>query len=418
LDKSNLHIDANGLYSFILSGLIISAFNTRFQRHFKLTGLSRIKFTACKRLALPAFSTLAVCLVISTFQFFNLGSLVGKSWASSNDATWIQVDGETYGAQADKHGPIGGGRGYTGILTTGDLVVENLDQLLAAIDKAEAGQIIFIPGQVEIDCTARVYIEQLVLKIPGGVTLASNRGHNGSKGALIYSDALKTTRVIRPMGPDVGITGLRIRGPNPKRYLDHHRRSFAEGPGREYYYSFPTSTGIWMEHPGLEVDNCEISGFSQDGIYLVKGNRHHVHHNFIHHCQYQGLGYGITNNYASSLIERNLFNFNRHSIAGTGRPGCSYEARHNIELGTCLGHCFDMHGSKDGTDIAGTMILIHHNTFRAPNTPIVIRGVPQDLCMVSHNWFLRHANPKKAVRAYEKTIVKNNVYGTSPVKGD
>jgi hypothetical protein len=77
-----------------------------------------------------------------------------------------------------------------------------------------------------------------------------------------------------------------------------------------------------------------------------------------------------------------------------------------------------MHGSKDGTDIAGTMILIHHNTFRAPNTPIVIRGVPQDLCMVSHNWFLRHANPKKAVRAYEKTIVKNNVYGTSPVKGD
>ena len=304
---------------------------------------------------------------------FHGGALVGKSWASSTEATWIQVDGETYGAQSDQRGPIGGGRGYTGVVTTGDLIVENLDQLLDALGKVKAGLIIFIPGQVEIDCTARVYIEQLVLEIPGGVTLASNRGDKESKGALIYSDALKTPKLIRPMGPDVRITGLRIRGPNPKRYNDHHRRSFAEGRGSEYYYKFPFSRGIEMEHSGLEVHNCDISGFSHAAIDLVKGDRHHIHHNFIHHCQYQGLGYGVAHGIASSLIERNLFDFNRHSIAGAGVPGNSYEARHNVELGTSLSHCFDMHGGrdrKDGTDIAGTKIFIHHNTFRAPNTPI------------------------------------------------
>jgi hypothetical protein len=251
------------------------------------------------------------------------------------------------------------------------------------------------------------------------VTLASDRGYKESKGALIYSDALKTTRLIRPEGPDVRITGLRIRGPNPKRYIDHHRRSFAEGRGSEYYYSFPTSTGIWMEYSGLEVDNCEISGFSHAGIFLVKGDRHHIHHNFIHHCQYKGLGYGVALDIASSLIERNKFNFNRHSIAGDGRPGCSYEARHNVELGTALSHCFDMHGwrdRKDGTDIAGTKIIIHHNTFRTHKLPIHIRGVPEEVCRVYSNWFPRHVNPEKAVRAHEKTVVENNAYGTSPVR--
>lgn len=335
----------------------------------------------------------------------------------AEEATSVKVDGEIYGAQPDKVGPIGGGRGYTKIVTKGDLVAKNLDQLLDALSKAKAGQVVFVPDQTMIDCTARVYIEELVLEIPAGVTLAGNRGQDGSKGALICSDALKTPTLIRVAGPDVRITGLRLQGPNSKRYLDHHHRSFAEGRGHGYYYKFPTSNGITTEHPSLEVDNCDISGFAHSGIYLVKGDRHLVHHNFIHHCQYAGLGYGVSHNEASSLIERNLFDFNRHSIAGTGNPGCGYEARHNVELGTSLSHCFDMHGGrdrKDGTDIAGTKILIHHNTFRAPETPVVIRGVPQETCKVYGNWFPRHAGPKNAVRALKNTHVENNAHGTDP----
>jgi hypothetical protein len=299
-------------------------------------------------------------------------------------------------------------------MAKGDYIVKDLDTLLDALSRAKVGQTVFIPGETEIDLTARIYIEELVLEVPEGVTLAGDRGHGGSQGALLTSDALKTPAMIRAIGPGARITGLRICGPNPKRYLDHHRRSFGVGGrGHEYYYKFPTSNGITTEYPRLEVDNCEISGFAHAGVYLITADGHHIHHNYIHHCQYQGLGYGVCHNTASSLIEQNLFNWNRHSIAGTGRPGNSYVARHNVELGESLSHCFDMHGGRDredGTDIAGTTIEIYNNTFRAQQTPVMIRGVPQEKCEVHHNWFLKHSEAREAVRSSGNTEVFSNAY--------
>ena len=340
--------------------------------------------------------------------------------AAADEPTWVEVGNAVYGAQPDDRGPIGGGAGYVGVVTQGDVTVKTVDSLLDALAKAKTGQVIFIPGDVEIDLTTRIYIEQLVLQLPAGVTLASDRGAGDSAGALLTSDALKTPLMLEPLGPDVRITGLRIRGPNSKRYLAHHRRSFGKGgDGHTYYYKFPTQNGVKCEHPRLEVDNCEISGFGHAGICLVSGDGHRIHHNSIHHCQYQGLGYGVSHNTASSLIEYNLFDWNRHSIAGTGRPGCTYVARHNVELGVSLSHCFDMHGGsdrKDGTDIAGTSIDIHNNTFQGPQTPIVIRGVPQETCEVHHNWFQEHATPEKAVRAKERTRVDDNAYGRKPTE--
>ena len=76
-----------------------------------------------------------------------------------------------------------------------------------------------------------------------------------------------------------------------------------------------------------------------------------------------------------------------------------------------------MHGGRDrrdGTDIAGTRIEIHNNTFRAPQTPVVIRGVPQEKCDVHHNWFPQHHSPQEAVRASTKTNVFDNAYGPDP----
>lgn len=332
--------------------------------------------------------------------------------------TAVEIGSQVYGARPDQCGPVGGGNSYVHVVTRGDYVVEDLDALLDALSKAVAGQIVFIPGKIEIDLTARIYIEQLVLEIGEGVTLAGDRGNNGSEGAILTSDALDTPVIIQAAGPNVRITGLRIQGPNAKRYLDHHRRAFGPGGDRhEYYYKFPTSNGICTEYAHLEVDNCEVSAFAQAGIRLNKGEGHHIHHNFIHHCQYNGLGYGVSHNTSSSLIEYNLFDWNRHSIAGTGRPGCRYIARHNVELGVSLSHCFDMHGGrdrKDDTDIAGTSIEIYNNTFCGPTTPVVIRGVPEETCEVHNNWFLEHDNVADAVRASAKTRVVNNAYGHMP----
>ncbi len=337
---------------------------------------------------------------------------------SAGEQTWAEIQNAVYGARPDARGPIGGASGYAGVVTRGDYTVKDLDTLLEALSQARPGQVVFIPGETEIDLTARIYIEQLVLEVPGCVTLAGDRGQNGSKGALLTSDALKTPVMIRVVGPDVRITGLRLRGPNSKRYLDHHRRSYGNGGrGQDYYYQFPLSDGVVSDHRRLEVDNCEISSFSHAGVYLRKSGDHHIHHNFIHHCQYQGLGYGVCHNEARSLIECNLFDWNRHSIAGTGRPGEGYVARHNVELGVSLSHCFDMHGGRDrgdGTDIAGTTIEIHNNTFRAPQTAVVIRGVPQEKCEIHHNWFEKHADPGQAVRASTGTTIEHNAYGDNP----
>jgi hypothetical protein len=332
--------------------------------------------------------------------------------------TSTQIDGQIYGARRDATGPLGGGSGYQHMVSEGDFVVKNLEELIQAMQQAESGQVVLIPGDTEIDLTTFIYIEQFVLEIPAGVTLAGQRGQAGLLGALLSSDALETRVMIRAAGPDVRVTGLRLRGPNPKRYLDHHRRAFGPGgDGHEYYYKFPIQDGISTSHDGLIVDNCDISGFGHAGVCLRQGKNHHIHHNFIHLCQYNGLGYGVSHNLASSTIEFNLFNENRHSIAGTGRPGCTYVARHNVELGISLSHCFDMHGGRDredGTNVAGSSIEIYNNTFRAPRTPVVIRGVPEEACRVHHNWFLHHTTPEKAVRAAERTEVFDNAYGHEP----
>jgi len=118
----------------------------------------------------------------------------------ADEPTWVEIDGVVYGAKADERGPIGGGNGYVKIVTKGDYTVRDLDSLLDALSKAKAGQTFFIPAETQIDLTARIYIEQLVLEVPEGVTLAGDRGHDGSAGALLTSDTLKTPVMIRARG--------------------------------------------------------------------------------------------------------------------------------------------------------------------------------------------------------------------------
>ena len=179
------------------------------------------------------------------------------------------------------------------------------------------------------------------------------------------------------------------------------RRRLREG-GHKLYYAFPTSAGVHCDHPKLEMDNCEWSGWSHAGVYLRKGAADaYIHHNHIHHCQRSGLGYGVCLNQAEARIEANLFDYCRHHIAGTGRPGTSYEACYNLVLPNANSHSFDMHGGadrKDKTDVAGTWIKIHHNTFQAASVAaVVIRGRPEKLCQIHHNWF-HHTTPGRTVR--------------------
>lgn len=120
----------------------------------------------------------------------------------------------------------------------------------------------------------------------------------------------------------------------------------------------------------VEISNMEISGWSGQGVYVVNSagtitsvDQVKVHDNFFHHNQHVGgNGYGVeSTGGAHVLIERNLFDYNRHAIAAGGgySPGSWYTARHNLVLkgggyhdsypvyGTWWTHQFDVHGTTD-----------------------------------------------------------------------
>ena len=93
----------------------------------------------------------------------------------------------------------------------------------------------------------------------------------------------------------------------------------------------------------VEIDNNELYGWSnaavgvEDPFNRINPDNYNavwVHDNFIHHNQHRGrLGYGVVvGETAYALIERNVFDWNRHAIAGNGSDGSGYRAYQNLVL--------------------------------------------------------------------------------------
>ena len=267
-----------------------------------------------------------------------------------------------FGAESNPTGnPVGGGTGYTRILSPTDprvkYVVSTKDQLLTALKNVKSGEVIFVPGNANINLTGTYGIV-----IPGGVTLASDRGSSGSPGGRIfrYRVANENEYVKIPTfvigGDNVRITGLRIEG------QDVIQDEPIEEAGLEIKSAIKA-----IGKNGSEVDNCEIWGWSHGAVTLENSGSAYIHHNFIHHCQANGYGYGVALDGGKALIEANKFDYTRHAIEAEGKPGEGYEARYNIHLGhgeAIGGHHFDVHGyAYNGGTIAGDEYKIHHNTF-------------------------------------------------------
>jgi hypothetical protein len=309
------------------------------------------------------------------------------------DRVFASKEAEIFGPEPNPtDGPVGGGEGYKARIRKADFKVKTLQELLGAFLTATPGQVVYVENEVEIDLTG-----QKDLQIPWGVTLAGSRGENGSKGALLFTTKIDTFPLFVTHGNSIRITGLRFRGPDPERRNEELQQLMKENR----YYSIPTSNGIQVAHRGFELDNCELWGWSHSAIFLKKGaSGAHIHHNFIHHNQRYGLGYGVMLDDANAIIEANLFDWNRHCVAGTGKRETSYEARYNIVLENTNSFIFDMHGGadrNDGTDIAGNRIAIHHNMVKAVSYRAVgICGRPLVGAEIHHNWFY-HKSPEDAV---------------------
>jgi hypothetical protein len=285
---------------------------------------------------------------------------------------------DTFGAEPNPTcNPIGGGAGYRPILSTGDHVATTEEELISALASAGSGQVVFIPGNVTIDLT-----DDAPIFIPGGVTLASDRGKDGSSGALI----VKTHRAgdswceptLQTDGDNVRVTGLQMEG-------EMYPSTDTVIPPDESYYL----VGILQrDHTGLEVDNCELRGFAWASAFTWNEDNPsgsaHFHHNFIHASLARSEGYGVEVAGGHALVEANLFDENRHSIAAATVAGESYEARYNIVLGHGEGIGFAHFDVHDG--VSEKTYRMHHNTFNmTPVWNIGLQGSGPRQVYIDHN---------------------------------
>ncbi|MFO7947725.1 MAG: hypothetical protein R6V19_13025, partial [Armatimonadota bacterium] len=312
------------------------------------------------------------------------------------ESSWVEIGGEVYGARPPDDNPIGGGEGYSDIHTTGDITVTTAEEFKAALKESQAGQIIYVPDGVEIDLTG-----ESTLTIPGGVTLAGSRGHEGSPGGLIKR--LSGGRMLSTGGDEVRVTGLRFEGAYG-------------GTERVAMSSYFLAIG----HYGVEVDNCEIYNFNISGIGVsAAAMKTYIHHNYLHHIWRSGLGYPVSNSASDTRIIANKFNCGRHHIASSGRPGSGYEFAYNWIGPDAISHHVDMHGGRDrgdSTDIAGDWMHVHHNTFQGTMRAVAVRGVPSQGAWIHNNWFHLPEPSSRIISPWpltEDTQVHlyNNAYG-------
>lgn len=288
--------------------------------------------------------------------------------------------------------------------------VNDKTSLIQALNSADKGD------QVIIDNKAFINLSGLEnIRIPGGITIRGKKKYHNKK-PLLFSDSLKSFPLLITGGENIKISGVKLQGPDTLRRT-LQMKSLLEKSKNEFY-KIPNSRGIQIIHSNVEIENCEIYGWSHAGIY-VNGNieKININNNNIHHNQRYGLGYGVCLNKASAIIEHNFFDWNRHSIAGTGASGTSYIARYNIVGKNASSHAFDMHGGadrKDGTNIAGENIEIYNNKFLLDEyEAILIRGVPAKSAVIRNNEFA-HYSIDKAVRQINgkgKVQIKNNKLG-------
>lgn len=148
----------------------------------------------------------------------------------------------------------------------------------------------------------------------------------------------------------------------------------------------------------IEVDNMEMWNWPWAAVSVKQASDVRVHHSYIHNNIKSQLGYGVVtqNGKATAEVACNLFDKNRHSIAGSGQSGEGYSAHHNLILnggGRGAYHQFDMH-LYSSQKIAGEFMEVMQNWFdfgrygTSNRSSIGMRGRPErGPITVMDNWF-------------------------------
>jgi hypothetical protein len=210
-------------------------------------------------------------------------------------------------------GPIGGSEGYsqildpTGATEVGDAASLKAALLSTAIRIYVANDIVLAPADIPASPKGLV--------VKPGVTLFGDRGYAGSPGPCISISGLEHTAtypILFNLSAGGRITGL-----------------WLEGPLRIWPIATVINTGRWTGIWGLgnlAVDNCEVAGFPDIGIYAPTS--FNVHHNYVHHIGYSSSGYGIIGSQvgANGQIVANIIDYCRMHMVISGKGASDYIA--------------------------------------------------------------------------------------------
>lgn len=331
-----------------------------------------------------------------------------------------------------QNAPWGGGEDYFNYVTNYTKLVRNKGELLSALANARSGDVVYVADNAEIDLS-----KESDILIREGVTLASGRGKNGSLGALLYCTNLDANsyNLFLIKASNVRITGLRLRGP------DHHEE-VPYGGGKGYpgcikvrnpkdFDSANRGSDSDIAKMNVLIDNNDMWAWPDfcvrsDFVEGVTVAYNHLHHN-LRDFNGHGAGYGVAVYGGHVLIEKNIFDHNRHDVACDGHPLSSYTFRNNLVLHGGTHHSIDVHGWRetkgdrkdpDGHCIAGKKFVIENNTilqdftwyksFWAYNA--LIRGVPEEGLWLKNNIFSQHKSVAIGQCPDGGTDVTNRVY--------
>ena len=299
---------------------------------------------------------------------------------------------------------FGGGHGYPDTVDPAapcTVQVSSTAALEQALKAAKSGMTVYVKDGASLDLTGKS------LCVPAGVWLAGGRGRGSLPGAILGTTKTTKTPILKACGKGARITGLRIWGADLTTCPPSYATKTCSGTYNSAHCRDcePASYGVVVSAAGaqLEIDNCELAGWSFAATSFSTGADNKAHHNHMHHTQRMGLGYGVvlggTASTVSVLIEGNRFERYRHAVAASGSAGQEYEARHNLSGPQTIGHVYDMHGLDEhlhnGTSVAGKRILIHDNSiFASSHYSFVLRGKP-----VVGAWFYANCTARSASSA-------------------
>lgn len=306
-----------------------------------------------------------------------------------------------------------GAGGYTGNVPIGGVlkspwkpeeatkVVSTSTQLYDALRNQQPSDVVYVEDDKALDITDWCGTSQSWRGPRIDCVLASNGGLIRNRRLLRFS-AGRFNYQLHLYGK---MAGIRLEGPDPE----------VNSGDNEWW------TGVVVLGRGMAWNN-EAMGWNY-GAFVTHAELAQVTHNDIHHCQRQGMGYGVQMCAGFSLVEANKFDFCRHHITADRGPEVNFKARYNIFGANCTNTLADVHGDTDPGytewpkySAGGEWEICFNDFLQAIRSSVGVRGKPAVMGKVYRNW-THHTAADYAFRQdgpHENMLVYENHYGLTP----